>query len=143
MDLSALIEDYLRDSGTRFFRGRHDAQYFFVVGTPARGRMNVHLDSDGEQVTVSVEPDRYLSAGLRDSLVAITEGWRRRHDGAEAVLLDSSDPALMGLLVRAARRPAGPGELADLVEGALSAAADLFGRLDAGAGGRPRLRDAG
>jgi hypothetical protein len=143
MNNSVLIEDYLRDSGIRFFRGRHDAQYFFVVGGSARGRMTVHLDSDGEQVTVSVEPDRYLPAGLRESLVVVTEGWRHRHDGAEVVWLDSSDPALVGLLVRAARRPAGPGELADLVEGALRAAADLFCLLDTGAGSRPLLRDAG
>lgn len=150
--MDRLIEDYLRTRGVRYFRGHHDDEYFFLVDflvDACRGRLNVHLEVAGsarDAVSVGISPDRYYPATERGRLVDLAARWSA--GGAlEAVVHDSCDPQLVGLLVRGACRPDGLAELTDFTDGAVGSAVELFGRtlaLAAPRGNGPGgLRDAG
>ena len=151
--MNRLIEDYLRTRGVRYFRGHHDDEYFFLVDFVAdayRGRLNVHLEvcgPDRDGVQVSISPDRYYPAGQRDLFTGLADRWNSGNPAVSAVVLDSSDPQLVGVMARAGQRPAAAAELADFVEAAVSAAVELFGLMTAAATpGRQSagdLRDAG
>ncbi|MFM9034474.1 MAG: hypothetical protein ACKOQ4_09325 [Mycobacterium sp.] len=135
--MNRLIEDYLRARGVRYFRGHHDDEYFFLVDFVAeayRGRLNVHLEASGadrDSVQVSVSPDRYYPAGRREVLAGVADRWNAEARVVRSVILDSSDPHLVGVLARAEQRPGGPAEFADFVEAAVSGAVELFGLMTA------------
>ena len=124
--MHALIENYLRIRGIRYFRGHHDGEYLFLVDSPgAVGKMHVRLAAVGRQVRITVTPDRYYPVDQRDRLAGLAARWEVGA-AAEAVLEDSSDPALVGVVARACTSPNGLADLTDFVDGAVAASVDLF-----------------
>ena len=134
--MNALIEDYLRARGVRYFRGHHDDEYFFLVDLPvdfhvaaARGRLHVHLGVSGllrDTVQLSITADRYYRADKRDRLTGMAARWTAHGNGAEAVVHDSCDPALIGIAVHDRFRPADSAGLAGFVDHAIASATELF-----------------
>lgn len=153
--MNTLIEEYLRTTGLRYFRGHHDDEYFFLVdflfvADSHHGRLHVHLEAAGadrDAVQVSITPDRYYPAEARDRLTALAARWNAEHPGAEAVVRDSCDPALVGAMLLHAERPADADALASFVDEAVSAGIELFGRMRQAVAGLEQspvgLRDAG
>lgn len=127
--MNALIEEYLRIRGLRYFRGHHDDEYVFLSEAPgAVGKMHVRLAAAGPEVRVTVSPDRYYPAGDRDRLAGLAARWATA-GAAEVVLQDSCDPALVGVVARARTRPQGLDDLAGFVDRAVASAVDLFADL--------------
>ena len=153
--MNALIEEYLRTTGLRYFRGHHDDEYFFLVdflfvADSHHGRLHVHIEATGprqDAVQVSLTPDRYYPAGARDRLTALAARWNAEHPGSEAVIRDSCDPALVGAMLLHTDRPVDSDALASFVDEAVSAGIELFGRMRQAVAGRGQtaadLRDAG
>ena len=133
--MNALIEEYLRTTGLRYFRGHHDDEYFFLVdflfvADSHHGRLHVHIEASGtDGGQVSITPDRYYPAEARDRLTALAARWNAEHPGSEAVVRDSCDPALVGAMLLHAERPADADALASFVDEAVSAGIELFGRM--------------
>ena len=153
--MNALIEEYLRTTGLRYFRGHHDDEYFFLVdflfvADAHHGRLHVHIEASGpdrDGVQVSITPDRYYPAEARDRLTALAARWNAEHPGSEAVVRDSCDPALVGAMLLQADRSADADALASFVDDAVSAGIELFGRMRQAVAGLGQdgagLRDAG
>jgi hypothetical protein len=143
------IEDYLRARGVRFFRGHHDDEYFFLVDFLSgayRGRLNVHLDvcdTEPAAVLVTISPDRYYPVAVAGRLGDLTDRWNAGNPAAEAVVHASSDPSLVGVVARSQIRTADEPALAEAVEAAVAAAAELFGQVAGLPAARAVLRDAG
>jgi len=150
--MNPLIEDYLHSRGVRYFRGHHDNEYFFLVDFLAgahRGRLNVHLELCGaalDAVSVSIAPDRYYPADKRERFTELAARWNAG-GVVEAVVHESSDPRLIGVLARSLHRPTGLADLTDFVEGVVTSAIELFGGMSAAAAPSQQasdaLRDAG
>lgn len=130
--MNALIEEYLRLRGLRYFRGHDEDEYVFLSEAPgprgSAGKMHVRLAAAGPEVRVTVSPDRYYPAGDRDRLAGLAARWASG-EAAEVVLQDSCDPALVGVIARARTRPRGLDDLADFVDRAVASAVDLFADL--------------
>ncbi|MEI7914227.1 MAG: hypothetical protein WCH82_05715 [Mycobacteriaceae bacterium] len=153
--MNALIEEYLRTTGLRYFRGHHDDEYFFLVdflfvADAHHGRLHVHIEAAGpdrDVVQVSITPDRYYPAQARDRLTALAARWNAGHPGSQVVVRDSCDPALVGVLLLHADRPADADALASFVDETVSAGIELFGRMRQAVTELPQtpagLRDAG
>lgn len=147
--MNRLIEDYLRTRGARYFRGHHDDEYFylvdFVVGAD-RGRLNVHLevcDPDRGGVRVSITPDRYYPEGYRQHLENLAARFNAATSVVGSVVHDSSDPRLVGVLVRGCSRPADTAALGEFMQTALASSLDLFGAMAGLVQPADALRDAG
>ena len=144
--MSQLIEEYLRAKGVRYFRGHHDDEYFFVVDTTdAAGHHRLHVHLEGGQsggVVVSITPGRYFPIGSRELLTDLACRWAARFIGARATVVQSSDPTLVGVVASSLDWPTDAQGLAEFVEGTVSSAIDLFGRMWQAAAPTP-LRDAG
>lgn len=155
--MNTLIEEYLRARGARFFRGHHDDEYFFLVDFLAdfcldssHGRLHVHLEVSGvlrDNVLLSITPDRFYPAGKRDLLTSLSTRWTAGSGGAEAVVQDSSDPALVGITISDRFRPHSSAGLAYFVDQSIAAAIELFEQVNAevlpAVPGHEALRDAG
>lgn len=150
--MNALIEDYLRSTGVRYFRGHHDDEYFFLVDfvfmrDAQQGRLHVHLQStgrdgaDGEGVQLSITPDRYYPIEGRRRLVELAGRWNAGNPGGQATVHESSDPGLVGVSVQNAHCPADVASMASFVEDSVASAIELFGTM--GQVAPPQLRDAG
>ncbi len=151
--MNALIEDYLRSRGVRYFRGHHDDEFFYLVDFLVeghRGRLNVHLEVCGDgrdAVRLSVSPERFYPADRRDRLTAIAARWNAGDPCVYAVVHESSDPELVGVSAGPTHRPGDLAGLTDFVDRAVGASIEVFAQLrHAGlpdvADGRA-LRDAG
>ena len=152
-----MIEEYLRVRGVRYFRGRHDDEYFFLVDFLAdfslesgHGRLHVHLEVSGlsgDTVQLNITPDRFYPANHRGPLSVLAARWTAGSGGAEAVVHDSSDPDLVGISVLDRFRPTSSARLAYFVDQSIAAAIELFAQVTAEvppAHPRPELlRDAG
>lgn len=152
--MNALIEDYLRSTGLRYFRGHHDDEYFFLVdflflADAHNGRLHVHIEAcgpDRDAVQVSITPDRYYPAANRGRLSELAVRWNAQNPGVEAMVHDSCDPALVGVSVQSRCRPAELAALTSFVDDAVAAGIELFGRMRQAAAGPQLLgdlRDAG
>lgn len=144
-DMNRLIEDYLRARGVRYFRGHHDEEYFyfvdFVIGA-SRGRLNVHLEVGGpdrDAVLISITHDRYYPAGMRADIGELAARWNMGAPPVQAVILDSCDPRLVGVLACGRHLPADGVDLAAYVDAAVASSIELFRALPEMA----VLRDAG
>ncbi|VBA55255.1 hypothetical protein LAUMK142_05028 [Mycobacterium pseudokansasii] len=147
-----LIERYLCSRGKRYFRGRHDGEFFFVANAYPR-RLHVHLEISLEHpdvFTIRVTPAYFFPAADRAQLVRFADLWNTRNHALTAIMHGSSDPQRVG--VTACNSQWIPGlvrfnEFADTVDRALDAAVDLFGELTPVAGlpqpTAPLLLDAG
>lgn len=144
--MNRLIEAYLSAAGVRYFRGGHDDEYFFLVSDAHGGRFNIHLEVCGagrDGVALSISPDRYYRAEVRDRLTGLVATWNAGAPDALAVVEDSSDPHLMGVRAYKSYRPSDAAALGESVERTVASAAELFALIrDAAAPAGP-LRDAG
>ena len=155
--MNALIEDYLRARGLQYFRGHHDDEYFFLIDSHkdffvdvSCGRLHVHLGVSGllhDTVDLSITPDRFYPADSRDRLAGMAARWTANSQGAEAVVRESSDPALVGITVDDRFRPIDHATLAGCVDQTIASAIELFDEVNGEATTRPQapeiLRDAG
>lgn len=143
--MNELIEECLRTRGVRYFRGRHDDEYFHLVHTGA-GRLYVHLEvcgSDRDTVQISISPDHYYPAGHGEWLQQTVARWNSECRAVGALVLASSDPNLVGVAAGSRYRGSDPIELGEFVDGSLMDAVELFGRLGTGGPAAPALRNAG
>lgn len=143
--MNELIEECLRTRGVRYFRGRHDDEYFHLVHTGA-GRLYVHLEvcgSDRDTVQISISPDHYYPAGHGEWLQQTVARWNSECRAVGALVLASSDPNLVGVAAGSRYRGSDPIELGEFVDGSLMDAVELFGRLGTDGPAAPALRNAG
>ncbi|MFV0493747.1 hypothetical protein [Mycobacterium sp.] len=144
-----LIERYLRTRGRRYFRGRHDGEFFFVLSS-GRG-LHVHLENppaNPEVVTVRVTPAAFFPATERPRLTRLTDHWNEHNHSIAAAVHESSDPSRVGVAAEQSMRlvtAADTGEAAAFADDfaafaedfaafadrAITAAVDLFDTLSA------------
>jgi Putative bacterial sensory transduction regulator len=146
-----LIESYLQTRGSRYFRGQHDGEFFYVANTRPR-RLHVHLETSpehGDVLVIRVAPACFFPAAERPRLTHFAETWNRQDRGVTAIVHDSSDPQRIGVVARRSHtiaRGASFDDFASFVDATLADAIDLFGQLaqvaDLPATGEPLLRDA-
>lgn len=143
--MNELIEECLRIRGVRYFRGRHDDEYFHLVHTGA-GRLYAHLEvcgPDRDSVQISISPDHYYPAGRGDLLHQAVARWNSECHEVGALVLASSDPNLVGVAAGSRYRGTDPIELGEFVDGSLMAAVELFGLISTiGGSAAPALRSA-
>ncbi len=144
------IEEYLRARGVPYFRGHHDDEYFFLVEFVAgahRGRLNVHLQVSGtasDAVLVTISPDRYYPVEVAEQLGALVSRWNAGDPVVQAVVHGSCDPHLVGVQACGDTRPADAAALRVVVDAAVAAGIELFGRIATTAvPSNAGLRDAG
>lgn len=144
------IEDYLRASGVRYFRGHHDDEYFFLADALAgthQGRLHVRLGVgvDRGEVELVITPDRYYPGARRERIATAAAQWACAVPGVQVELRQSADPALVGVVVGGRCRPAGLADLAGFVDRTVAAAVDFFAALSTrlAASDKDGLRDAG
>lgn len=134
--MSELIEDCLRAKGVRYFHGHHEREYFF-----RHGKLHVHLDrggAAGDEITVTVSPDRYYPAEGRDRFCELAARWAAGDSTVLVSVFPSSDPGLVGVMVGNTERPVDVAALTALVDRTVAAAVDLFEHMPTAV-----LRDAG
>ena len=131
---TSLIERYLYSRGRRFFRGRHDGEFFFVL--PGVRRLHVHLEipvAHPDVCTIRVTPACFFPAAERAHLAQFTDSWNEQHRDITALVHGSSDPQRIGVEAEQSHW-FGDGvcfeDFAGFADRALSAATDLFRRLD-------------
>lgn len=153
--MSGIIADCLRAKGVRYFHGHHEQEYFFLLdflghgAGPARpGKLHIHLDRGGptgDEVTVTVTPDRFYPAAAGVRLTELADRWSAGLPGAKVSVHPSSDPALVGVVAATTARPGRVADLTAQLDTTVAAALDLFARMGeiAGDADGTGLRDAG
>ncbi len=142
-----LIEGYLRTRQVQYFRGHHDDEFFFLVST-YHGRLHVHLQPCGpaaKSVKISVTAERYYPIDQRERVAALAEQWNSTDPRAGALVFESSDPGLVGVVAESRFRT-GDIEFGVFADQTIQSAVELFGRMKASVGsaaGGGRLLDAG
>jgi hypothetical protein len=149
-----LIEHYLCTRGSRYFRGAHDGEYFYVAKTSPR-RLHVHLELEisptpGDVLTIRVAPACFFPAADRPQLMHFAEAWNQQNREVTAIVHDSSDPQRIGVVARRSQQ-LGEGvsfdDFAAFVDHTIADAIDLFGQLTPAVElpptAPPLLRDAG
>lgn len=132
--MSPIIEEYLRASGVRYFRGHRDDEYFFLAEALAgmhQGRLHVRLGvgADRGEVELVITPDRYYPGARRERIATAAAQWAVAASGLEVELHQSADPALVGVAVSGRCRPAGTADLTGFVDRTVAAAVDFFAAL--------------
>lgn len=128
-----LVERYLRVRGRRYFRGHHDGEYFFVIGT--NRRLHVHLEispAHGDVLIIRVTPGYFFPATERPWLVHFSDTWNRQDREVTAIVHGSSDPQRIGVVARRShwvRRNVSFDEFAVFVDHTIADATDLFDEL--------------
>lgn len=144
-----LIERYLCTRGRRFFRGRHDGEFFFVLD--ADRRLHVHLEIPALQpdvFTIRITPACFYPAAERAHLTQFAASWNEQNRDITALVHDSSNPQRIGVTAEQSRRigeRVSFDDLASFADRATTAAIDLFRRLspDVELPSPPLLLDAG
>jgi hypothetical protein len=145
-----LIENYLQSRGSRYFRGHHDGEFFYVANTRPR-RLHVHLEitpTHGDVLVIRVAPSCFFPATERARLTEFADAWNQQNRGVTATLHDSSDPQRIGVVAgRSQWIPEGADfdAFASFVDATLADAIDLFGQLAAlaeSSASAPLVRDA-
>lgn len=93
-----LIERYLRARGRRYFRGHHDAEFFFVAN--AHLRLHVHLEISPayrDVFTIRVSPAYFFPATDHTRLAEIVNAWNLQNHEVTAIVHGSSDPHRIGV----------------------------------------------
>lgn len=146
-----LIERYLRTRGSRYFRGRHDGEFFYIANTRPR-RLHVHLEASpahDDVLVVRVAPACFFPVADRPWLTHLADSWNRLDREVTAIVHNSSDPQRIGVLARRSqwlRDGVGFEDFARFVDNTIAAAIELFGELAPLVEWRPAqpsLRDAG
>ncbi|MDT5138293.1 MAG: hypothetical protein QOG19_2284 [Mycobacterium sp.] len=144
-----LIERYLCTRGRRYFRGRHDGEFFFVLNTDYR--LHVHLEIPAlhpDVFTIRVTPACFFPAGDHEGLMQFAATWNEQNRDVTAIVHGSSDPQRIGVTAEQSRwigEQIAFGEFAAFADRATAAAIDLFARLTPAAElpSLPLLLDAG
>ena len=145
-----LIERYLQTRGSRYFRGHHDGEFFYLANTRPQ-RLHVHLEicpDHGDVLIIRVTPACFFSATERPWLTHFADTWNGQNREVTAIVHNSSDPQRIGVVARRSQWISDGvsfEDFASFVDGAIADAIDLFGRLSPIAnlsGAQPLLRDA-
>ena len=129
-----LIERYLWSSGLRFFRGRHDGEYFFVADAHPR-RLHVHLEmssSFDDVLSVRIAPACFFPVADRPWLTQFADTWNQQNREVTAIVHRSSDPQRVGVSASRSqwiRDGISFEDFAALVDRTITAAIDLFAEL--------------
>jgi hypothetical protein len=129
-----LIERYLCSRGSRYFRGAHDGEYFYVANTRPR-RLHVHLEmapDHDDVLLVRVAPACFFPASDRPWLNHLADTWNQRDHGVTAIVHGSSDPQRIGVVARRSEWIRGRvafDDFATLVDRTIAAAIEFFGEL--------------
>jgi hypothetical protein len=147
-----LIERYLRTRGSRYFRGHHDGEFFYVANTRPR-RLHVHLEAcpaHGDVLIIRVTPSCFFPATDRAWLTHFADTWNEQNRGVVAIVHNSSDPQRIGVVARRShwiRDGLSFEDFASFVDGTIADAIELFGELapvvELPSAEQPLLRDAG
>jgi hypothetical protein len=147
-----LIERYLCTRGSRYFRGQHDGEYFYVANTRPR-RLHVHLGISRwhrDEFTIQVTPGCFFPAAAGADLALLADSWNDHHDDVVVTVRGSSDPQRIGVVARNSRKirkPVDFDDFATFVDRTIAAAIEFFAELDPGAGcpvtAEPLVLDAG
>jgi hypothetical protein len=146
---TTLIERYLCTRGRRYFRGRHDGEFFFVLNSDHR--LHVHLEIPPPQpdvCTIRVTPACFFPAGDHADLMQVADTWNGQNCDVTAIVHGSSDPRRIGVTAEQSQRIGEQiafGDFAAFADRAITAAMDLFARLTPATElpSLPLLRDAG
>lgn len=128
-----LIERYLCTRARRYFRGRHDGEFFFVLNTDLR--LHVHLEippSHPDVLTIRVTPAYFFPAAEQGRLTTLARAWNEQHRDVTAIVHGSSDPQRIGVTAEQSRwigERVRFNDVAAFADRATAAAVDLFSRL--------------
>ncbi len=149
---AVLIEQYLGTHGSRYFRGAHDGEYFYVANTRPR-RLHVHLEISamhGDVLLIRVAPACFFPASDRPWLMHFADTWNEQNREVTAIVHGSSDPQRIGVVARRSqwiREDVSFDDFASFVDHTIADAIDLFGQLnpvlELSPTTQPLLRDAG
>jgi hypothetical protein len=147
-----LIERYLCARGSRYFRGQHDGEFFYVANTRPR-RLHVHLEicpTHGDVLMIRVAPACFFPATDGPWLMHFADTWNRQDHEVIAIVHGSSDPQRIGVVARRSqwiRKGVSFEDFASFVDATIADAIDLFGQLtqvvELPSTAQPLLRDAG
>ena len=129
-----LIERYLCTRGSRYFRGQHDGEFFYVANTRPL-RLHVHLEmspAHGDVLMIRVTPSCFFPAIDRPRLMHFADTWNRQSREVVAIVHGSSDPQRIGVVARRSqwiRKGVSFEDFASFVDGTIADAIDMFGQL--------------
>ena len=129
-----LIERYLCTRGSRYFRGQHDGEFFYVANTRPR-RLHVHLGISrwhGDEFTIQVTPGCFFPAADSTELAELADNWNRHHRDVIVTVRGSSDPQRVGIVARNSckiREPVTFDEFATSIDHTIAAAIEFFAGL--------------
>jgi hypothetical protein len=133
---ASLIERYLCTRGSRYFRGQHDGEFFYVANTRPR-RLHVHLGISrwrSDEFTIQVTPGCFFPAADGTYLAELADAWNRHKRGVVVTVRGSSDPHRVGVVARDSRRITEPiafDDFATFVDHTIAAAIEFFADLAA------------
>jgi hypothetical protein len=131
---ASLIEHYLCTRGSRYFRGQHDGEFFYVANTRPR-RLHVHLGISrwhSDEFTIQVTPGSFFPAADGTYLAELADAWNRHNRGVVVTVRGSSDPHRVGVVARNSRRIGEPiafDDFATFVDHTIAAAIEFFADL--------------
>jgi len=130
-----LIERYLCTRGSRYFRGQHDGEFFYLANTRPR-RLHVHVEiSPGHHdvLIIRVAPSCFFPTADRPWLTHLADTWNQQDHGITAVVHgSSSDPERIGIIARRSQWIRGGvafEDFATFVDRTIAAAIEFFGEL--------------
>lgn len=129
-----LIERYLCTRGSRYFRGQHDGEYFYVANTRPRP-LHVHLGISrwhSDEFTIQVTPGCFFPAAENANLGRLADTWNQHHRDVIVTVRGSSDPQRIGVVARSSRRIREAVEFDDFatyVDHSIAAAIEFFAEL--------------
>jgi hypothetical protein len=131
---AGLIERYLCTRGSRYFRGAHDGEYFYVAKTRPH-QLHVHLEvsrAHDDVLMIRVAPACFFPATDRPWLTHFADTWNQQKREVTAIVHGSSDPQRIGVVARRSqwiRKGVSFEDFASLVDHTIADAIDLFGQL--------------
>ena len=131
---ASLIERYLCTRGSRYFRGQHDGEFFYVANTRPR-RLHVHLGISrwrSDEFTIQVTPGCFFPAADGAALADLADTWNQHNRDAIVTVHGSSDPQRIGVVARNSRRipePVAFDEFATFIDHTIAAAIEFFADL--------------
>ena len=146
-----LAERYLCTRGSRYFRGAHDGEYFYVAKAPPL-QLHVHLEisrAQGDVLIIRIAPPCFFPATDRPWLMHYADEWNRQDREVDAIVHASSDPQRIGVVARRSqliREGVSFDDFASLVDDIIADAIDFFAPLTPvvlSPTAQPLLRDAG
>jgi hypothetical protein len=130
-----LIERYLCTRGSRYFRGQHDGEFFYVANTRPR-RLHVHLGISRwhrDEFTIQVTPGCFFPAADGDELASLATSWNMHSRDVLVTVHGSSDPQRVGVVARSSRKIREPIEFDDFatyIDHTIAAAIEFFADLN-------------